>query len=505
MYRTVTLALLGLVGCSLLAGLFGAIAYGPLAQLIALVPALALGLGLNVAVARLLGIHANHESAVITVLILFFLFIPQATLMGNWPLYLAVVLGLASKFLLVYRRQHIVNAAAFGAVAVAVVVWLANTVNGTNYTTDLFSWWVSNPTLFLPILILGGLVVMKVRKWTPVLWFLGAGLVVFLFEEWRFFDSDFSLVDSVELFLLSWPALFLAFFMLTEPFTMPPTKRTQAFYGAFVGVIMHTTLFADVFPMTPELALVLGNLAVYPFRIRRKLFLKLVSKREVATDTWEFLFEKPAGFTFQAGQYLEWMLPHDQPDSRGERRYFTIASAPTEEYVRLALKFVPEGSSYKRKLRELAVGDVIIASQLAGDFMLPNDRQEKLGFIAGGIGVTPFISHIKFMEAEVRQQPTVLMYCSNTVDELAYLPEFEAAALTIPLEVIPVIAKQEVDIPFEHGFVTEEMLARRVPDYRERHWYLSGPPPMVDAYDALLRKVGVPARKITKDFFPGLA
>jgi len=62
-----------------------------------------------------------------------------------------------------------------------------------------------------------------------------------------------------------------------------------------------------------------------------------------------------------------------------------------------------------------------------------------------------------------------------------------------------------VPYPAEEGFVTEEMLQKRAPDFKERHWYLSGPPPMVNAYDELLKTAGVPAGQITKDFFPGLA
>ena len=199
------------------------------------------------------------------------------------------------------------------------------------------------------------------------------------------------------------------------------------------------------------------------------------------------------------------MLPHEQSDSRGIRRYFTIASSPTESEVRLALKVVDGGSSYKQKLMQLDEGETIIASQLAGDFLLPSNKTKKLGFIAGGIGVTPFASHIKYMQDSDVQHDTKLLYCTNTSGELAYLSNFNEAAETIPLEVIPVIAKEDVEPPYENGFVTKEMLEQRVPDYKDRHWYLSGPPPMVNAYDKLLREVGVPGRQITKDFFPGLA
>ncbi len=502
MYRTVTLALYGIVFCSLGAGIIGWLPYSFATQLVAVLTSIFLALGLNLILAKLWRVHANHESAVITALILFFLFIPQTDFFDNWPLYAAVTLAILSKYLLAPKGQHILNPVAAGAVLVVVGVWLTNLTTGSTYNTDIFSWWVSNPTLFWPIVILGSLVVMKVRKWTPVWWFLGVSLMVFLVEEYLFFGDSFNAFNSTELFLFSWPALFLAFFMLTEPFTMPPTKRTQALYGALVAFLMHTTLFVDLFPMTPELALVIGNLAVQPFRLKQKLVLKLISKREIAEDIFEFVFTKPAGFKFKPGQYLEWMLPH-KADGRGERRYFTIASSPTEDVVRLALKVMENGSTYKKQLMELESGATVVCSQLAGDFLLPEDTSEKLGFIAGGIGVTPFSSHLKYMFDNNLEYKTSLLYCVNTASELAYKEDFTEYQSQISLELIPVIAKEEVSGSAESGFVTIDMLKRRVPDYADRHWYLSGPPGMVNAYDALLRKAGV--KKITKDFFPGLA
>jgi len=296
--------------------------------------------------------------------------------------------------------------------------------------------------------------------------------------------------------------------MLTEPFTTPPRSHHQVMYGGLVGALSSTAIFAPFFPMTPELALVLGNTFAYMFRIRRKLFLKLQSKRLIAIDTWEFTFSKPAGFSFLAGQYVEWMLPHGQTDMRGTRRYFTIASSPTESVVRLALKVMPagqKGSTYKSRLLDMDHGEVVIVSQLAGDFVLPKHTDTSLGFIAGGIGITPFSSHLSWMQASGKQYDTHLYYCANTVGELAYHDEFTSMGTTMPLLTIPVIFKEEVNPPNERGFVTSEMLARRTPDFAERTWYISGPPGMVNAYETLLQESGVPRKQIKTDFFPGLA
>ncbi|MCB9812704.1 RnfABCDGE type electron transport complex subunit D [Candidatus Nomurabacteria bacterium] len=490
MYRLVLGSLFVLAFCSVLAGFTGDLAYSGLSQIFALALALLVALSLNWVIALITKIPANHESAAITALILFFLTIPEENIFANWPLVLAVVIAILSKFLITTRRQHFLNPAAFGAAALSLT------------GVYIFNWWVGNPTLFIPLIIFGTLVVMKVRKWVPVLAFLGVSLIVYLAES---FSNDVFLHEATQTFFLSGPALFLAFYMLTEPFTMPAMKGPQFLYGGLVGFLSSTSMFSAWLYISPELALVMANMLMLPWRLRQKLFLEFMEKRQIAQDTWEFIFKKPKGFSFQAGQYLEWMLPHEAVDSRGPRRYFTIASAPTENTVRLAFKLVEQGSSYKRELMKLDVGEKIIASQLAGDFVLPSDSGVKLGFIAGGIGVTPFRSHIQFMADSGQVHDTKLLYCCNTMAELAYNNEFAAAATAFPLEVIPVIAKEEVAAPLERGYVTVDMLTRRVPDYLERVWYLSGPPPMVNAYTKLLHDAGVPSAHIICDFFPGLA
>ena len=446
--------------------------------------------------------HANHESALITALILFFLVIPATLdrLELNFIIAAATALAIGSKYLITWRRQHLLNPAAAGLVGLAALYALYPLPPG--YFES--GWWIGQPALVLPLLLVGGLVVTKVRKWTPVLAFLGVAFVVFLIEEWRFSGV---VVEAAPRFWLSGPSLFLAFFMLTEPFTSPPTTRLQAIYGGVVGFISQTTLFMPVVKMTPELALLIGNVAFFPFTLRQKLFLVLEEKREIARDTYEFIFTKPRGLTFQAGQYLEWMLPHRSTDSRGVRRYFTIASAPAESIVRLALKVVPDGqgSTYKEALLDLDAGEAIIASQLAGDFTLPSRTEEKLGFIAGGIGVTPFVSHVQHMLASDQTYDTVLYYCNKTSDEIAFQGLWEQARTQFAFEVVPVLAEEALESPYEHGFITAEMLARRTPDFRERRWYLSGPPGMVAAYKRLLIAAGVPKRQIKTDFFPGLA
>lgn len=490
MYRTVTLGLTILAGYSITLGFFGILPYTVFEQVLSLGTALVVGLVLNVVFAFILRVPANHESSIITALIVFFLMVPAQTLTDQWFIAATVALAITSKFVICYRRQHIFNPAAFAAVIIGV----------TGLSEP--GWWIGTPQMLIPLLIIGSLVVMKIRKWTPVLWFLAFSFIVYLFESWRL---DLGVIESIPIFFTSWPALFLAFFMLTEPFTLPPTKQLQAGYGALIGFLSSAAFFGPYVSMTPELALLIGNIAFYPFTLRQKLYLTLIEKKELAKNTFEFVFKKPHGFHFRPGQYLEWTLQHAKPDSRGIRRYFTIAAGPEEDVVLLGVRTTDDNpSTFKQALLKLEPGDTVTASQLAGDFMLPHDRDEKCAFVAGGIGVTPFRSFLGHMKFSDDKRDAVLYYANNTEAEIAYRDMFDQASNESNFKTVHVLAKEEKE-GFEHGYLTEEIVKRHTPDFNERTWFLSGPPGMVNAYKSLLCKMGVPRKQIKTDFFPGLA
>ncbi len=498
MYRTVSVALQVLAAFAILFGFLGLIPYSGIEQLVSLTVSLVVAFSTNWLCSKVWRVAVNNESAFITALILFFLIIPaQLSDIGStWVIALVTFVAILSKFVFAIRKQHIANPAAFGVVLVALAYTLFP-IPGYFEST----WWVGRVELFIPLLLVGSAVVIKIRKWTPVLAFLSVAFVVFLFEEWRF-GAD--VVSRASAFWIGGPSLFLAFFMLTEPFTMPPTKKLQAGYGAFIGFISQTTVFLPFLKMTPELALVIGNLFFYPATLKRKLILPLVSSVEVAKNTYEFAFAKPAGLQFKAGQYLEWMLPHQKADNRGVRRYFTISSSPTDPLIRIAVRFADRVSSYKNALRAMREGDTIIASQLAGDFVLPKDENQPVAFVAGGIGITPFLSQIQFMKDTKSARKVTLFYCNNTLPEVAYLDTLGKAASEIALKNVQVLAKETIP-GHESGFLTREIIERHLTDYKTVAWYLSGPPGMVNAYKKMLLEMNVPRKNIKQDFFPGLA
>ena len=235
------------------------------------------------------------------------------------------------------------------------------------------------------------------------------------------------------------------------------------------------------------------------------MLLYFKEKKVIAKDTYEFVFEKEK-LQFRAGQYMEWTLSHLHSDSRGVRRFFTIASSPTEDEVRLGVRVGLEASSFKRRLMSLRQGDFIVASGLAGDFVLSEKRGKKLVFVAGGIGVTPFRSMVSYLIGKQEKRDTILLYFNKIEEEIAYRDIFDKAREEIGLKTFYVLTdRAHVSEGWKGGVgrLDEAMLLKLVPDFRERVFYLSGPNALVNSYRGILLRAGVSRRNIKSDFFAG--
>jgi ferredoxin-NADP reductase len=258
---------------------------------------------------------------------------------------------------------------------------------------------------------------------------------------------------------------------------------------------------------TPELALVIGNAFSYLVSPRQTLTLQLKRRAKLAPDILDFTFKPSQKLDFVPGQYMEFTLGHVHPDSRGNRRYFTLASSPTEGVVRLGVRFYEQGSSFKRTLYTMGGRGTMLAGSLAGDFTLPDDPERKLAFIAGGIGITPFRSMLKYLVDTRQRRDIVLLYANRTAQDIVYKDVLGEAEVALGTKVVYTLTDAAA-IPRawtgSRGRISEELLLQTMPDFSDRIFYLSGPPDMVRAHEQVLRKMGVPRSQIKKDFFPGL-
>ncbi|HJT57205.1 MAG TPA: FAD-dependent oxidoreductase, partial [Ktedonobacteraceae bacterium] len=316
-----------------------------------------------------------------------------------------------------------------------------------------------------------------------------------------------SVIKELWLLLGESPLFFFAAIMLTEPLTAPPTQKLKNIYGIIVGILFVPQLHIGPVYSTPELALILGNIYSYIVGPRLKVSLKLRRKSKISSDIVDFVFRPSQKLAYQPGQYMEFTLGHAKPDSRGNRRYFTLASSPTEENLRLGVRFYENGSSFKQALYRIDARSIILAGQVAGDFTLPRDPDEKLVFIAGGIGITPYRSMLKYLLDMGQRRDIVLFYVNRTAGEIAYKDILSEAQTKLGVKVFYTLTDTK-SIPHNwaglSGRINEQMILKAVPDYDERTFYLSGPPGMVRAYEHVLKNMRVRHDQIKKDFFAGL-
>jgi ferredoxin-NADP reductase/Na+-translocating ferredoxin:NAD+ oxidoreductase RnfD subunit len=491
MYRLVLYYLIGLIGVAVLLGFAHALAYDPYALLFSTAFILAVCVGTNNLSARLFGLPANVESSVITALILALIITPISGYGDLWFLFWASVLAMASKYIINIRGKHIFNPAALG-VAITYLV-----INRSA------AWWIGTPAL-LPFVLLGGLLVArKLRRFELVGSFMAAAIAVTLLGA--LFGGG-SLGGAFNTLFLYSPFFFFAFVMLTEPLTTPPTNDLRNLYGAFVGILFAPAFHLGPFYTTPEIALVLGNVFSYLVSPKDRIVLQLKEKRQIASNAWDFIFAYNRKLAFTPGQYMEWTLGHQEPDSRGNRRYFTLASAPTENNLRLGVRFNDPSSTYKQAMLAMGRGDEIIAGQLAGDFTLPRVRSQPLVFIAGGIGITPFRSMIKDLLDTHRRRPITLFYGAPTVHDFAYQEIWDQAEHKLGIRTIRIV-ENTGGMPRGWsglvGRIQPEMIRTYAPNYRKAIFYISGPNVMVDAVKAMLHKMGIPDGQIKTDFFSG--
>lgn len=446
----------------------------------------------NEVLGRLYKAPRNSESYLITALILFFILAPLSGTAGLTVFLYTGFLAMASKYVFSIRKKHIFNSAA---IAVFVLGLL-----GSGEAV----WWVGSSVLAPITAIFGLFIVRKIRRFSLFTSFVVTSLICIVAFG---LQNGLEFTGILKEAFTSWPLVFFASVMLTEPLTTPPTRKWQVVYGALVGALFGSQFHIGPIFSTPEFALVLGNIFSYMVGFKQKLMLTLKEKKMIVPGIYEFVFTPDQKLEFAPGQYLEWTLPHAKVDSRGNRRYFTIASSPTEDEIKLGVRInEKESSSFKKALLQMQNGEVMVASQLSGDFTLPEDSKKKLVFIAGGIGITPFRSMVKYLLDKNEKRDVTLFYSTLDPNTCAYNPLFEEAVQKIGLKNICVIS-DKTKIPSgwsgESGYITSEMIEKRIPNFAEHVFFLSGPNAMVENYKKLLLSMKVPKKNIETDYFPG--
>ena len=227
---------------------------------------------------------------------------------------------------------------------------------------------------------------------------------------------------------------------------------------------------------------------------------KLLRREEAALGTMTFHFTKPAGFVFQPGQAVELLLPLDED----ARRTFSLVSAPFEDELAVATRM--RDSAFKRALKALPPESPARIEGPFGSLTLHEDRARAAVFIAGGIGITPFMSILRQAAQDKLPQRLLLIYSNRRPEDAAFLAELQQLERRNPnfrlVATMTEMAKSALPWNGETGLVDAGLVRCCTRDLPEPVYYLVGPPGMVAAMQGVLQAAGVGKDDIrTEEFF----
>jgi len=219
----------------------------------------------------------------------------------------------------------------------------------------------------------------------------------------------------------------------------------------------------------------------------------LLGRTTVAEGTMAFRFEKPHSFVFKAGQYIDLTLSPSGSGPANELTHtFSIASSPFEKELVVTTRM--RNTAFKRALSVLPVGSEARIEGPMGSFTLHNNTARPAVFLAGGIGIAPFLSMLSHANEEKLRHPIVLFYANRYLEDAAFMDAlWELERANPRFRFIPTLTRTDKNYrgwKGETGHINQEMLFTKVGVLRGPIFYIAGPSLMVAATRQTLSGAG---------------
>lgn len=233
---------------------------------------------------------------------------------------------------------------------------------------------------------------------------------------------------------------------------------------------------------------------------------RLRNRFPVAERTLALQFDKPSGFVFRPGQWVDITLLHSFPaDTGGKVHGFSIASAPHEDLLMVATRL--RDTAYKRELPKLPLGAEVQLDGPGGSLALHNNAARAAVFLAGGIGVTPIRSILAYAAREKLPHRIIFFYCNHRPEDAPFLDELTALQQqNTNYTLIPTMTQMDKSHQFwtgERGRLAQPLLTRYLTGLKAPIYYVVGPPGMVNGLRGLLIQTGVDEDDIRTEDFSG--
>jgi len=232
----------------------------------------------------------------------------------------------------------------------------------------------------------------------------------------------------------------------------------------------------------------------------------LLGRTEVAENTMAFQFEKPKDFVFKAGQCIDLALSGShQASSSVLTHTFSIASSPLDEDLLVTTRM--RNTVFKQALAVLPIGSEARIEGPMGSFRLHNNTARAAVFLAGGIGIAPFLSMLSFATQEKLGHPLVLFYANRHFKDAAFIESLWKLERANPrFRFVPTLTRLPSNggrWKGKTGHISPEMLQAHIGVMRGPIYYIAGPPGMVAATSQTLSNAGVTEDDVRTEEFAG--
>jgi len=207
--------------------------------------------------------------------------------------------------------------------------------------------------------------------------------------------------------------------------------------------------------------------------------LKLI-KRIKRTETVEsFRFTPARKINFLPGQFLQVIFDEAKRGNKELNKYLSISNSPTKEYIEVTKKI--SDSQFSKRLLDLKVNDEVLAKLPMGDCVF-KEEYKNIGFLIGGIGITPVISIIEYIVDMKLDTDVYLFYSNRTDGDIAFKKELDYySSKNNNIKIYyAVTGCQPKDKTCFYGIIDKNLLTKKVCDIKDRMWFIYGPPGMVE-------------------------
>ncbi len=214
---------------------------------------------------------------------------------------------------------------------------------------------------------------------------------------------------------------------------------------------------------------------------------KVLGVEKITHDVLRIRLEKPNGYNYTSGQGAEIAINKEKWDK--ENRPFTLTSIPNDSYLEFTIKTYPSHNGVTNELLNLKANDEIILSEAWNSFLYKGEGV----FIAGGTGITPFLSILRQLEKDGKVGNNKLYFANKTEEDIIQKDEFTSILNSNFINVL----SDDKNPKYEQGYITKEFIEKHN-IHKAPYIYICGPRPMTKSVVEALTELGVKAENIFK-------